>query len=133
MIDLRTPFATTRRIAVLGAHRDPWKPAFYVPDYLHQTGYDILPVNPVLVGETLWGRPVRATLGEVGAVDMVVVFRRSELLPAHLPEILAMQPLPRCVWLQSGIRLDSFAKILEERGIQVVQDRCSMVEHRRLA
>ncbi|HNC97499.1 MAG TPA: CoA-binding protein [Myxococcota bacterium] len=133
MIDLRTLFATTRRIAVLGAHRDPWKPAFYVPDYLHQTGYDILPVNPVLVGETLWGQPVRATLGEVGAVDMVVVFRRSELLPVHLPEILAMQPLPRCVWLQSGIRLDSFAKILEERGIQVVQDRCSMVEHRRLA
>ena len=133
MIDLRTLFATTRRIAVLGAHRDPWKPAFYVPDYLHQTGYDILPVNPVLVGETLWGQPVRATLGEVGSVDMVVVFRRSELLPVHLPEILAMQPLPRCVWLQSGIRLDSFAKILEERGIQVVQDRCSMVEHRRLA
>ncbi|HND32495.1 MAG TPA: CoA-binding protein [Myxococcota bacterium] len=133
MIDLRTLFATTRRIAVLGAHRDPWKPAFYVPDYLHQTGYDILPVNPVLVGETLWGQPVRATLGEVGAVDMVVVFRRSELLPAHLPEILAMQPLPRCVWLQSGIRLDSFVKSMEERGIQVVQDRCSMVEHRRLA
>ncbi|HNH49209.1 MAG TPA: CoA-binding protein, partial [Myxococcota bacterium] len=99
----------------------------------HQTGYDILPVNPVLVGETLWGQPVRATLGEVGSVDMVVVFRRSELLPAHLPEILAMQPLPRCVWLQSGIRLDSFVKSMEERGIQVVQDRCSMVEHRRLA
>ena len=133
MIDLRTLFATTRRIAVLGAHRDPWKPAFYVPDYLHQTGYDILPINPVLVGETLWGQPVRATLGEVGAVDMVVVFRRSELLPVHLPEILAMQPLPRCVWLQSGIRLDSFVKSMEERGIQVVQDRCSMVEHRRLA
>jgi uncharacterized protein len=133
MIDLRSLFATTRRIAVLGAHRDPWKPAFYVPEYLHQSGYDIRPVNPVLVGDSLWGQPVRATLGEVGAVEMVVVFRRSELLPAHLPEILDMQPLPRCVWLQSGIRLDSFAKILEEHGIQVVQDRCSMVEHRRLA
>jgi predicted CoA-binding protein len=133
MIDLRSLFATTRRIAVLGAHRDPWKPAFYVPEYLHQSGYDIRPVNPVLVGDSLWGQPVRATLGEVGAVEMVVVFRRSELLPAHLPEILDMQPLPRCVWLQSGIRLASFAKILEEHGIQVVQDRCSMVEHRRLA
>ncbi len=132
-MDFRPLFAAARRVAVLGAHHDPWKPAFYVPDYLHHSGYIILPVNPVLVGESLWGQPVRATLAELGAVDMVVVFRRSELLPAHLPEILGMQPLPRYVWLQSGIRHDAFAKILEEHGIQVVQDRCTMVEHRRLA
>lgn len=132
-MDYSPLFSAARRIAVLGAHRDPWKPAYYVPDYLYHAGYTILPVNPGLVGESLWGQPVRATLAELEAVDMVVVFRRSELLPEHLPEILAMQPLPRWLWLQSGIRHDAFAKSLVEHGIQVVQDRCTMVEHRHLA
>ncbi len=131
-MDFAALFASVQHIAVLGAHRDPWKPAFYVPDYLHHAGFHIVPVNPALKGEQLWGEPVRGLLSEAGTVQMVVIFRRAELLPAHLPEILEMCPLPRFVWLQSGIRSDTFAKSLEEQGIQVVQDRCSMVEHRRL-
>jgi uncharacterized protein len=129
--ELRSLLAAARRIAVLGAHPDPVKAAHYVPDYLHGRGYRILPVNPGHVGETLWDEPVRATVAEIAPpVDVVDVFRRSELLDAHLDDLLAARP--RLVWLQSGIRNDGFARRLEGAGIAVIQDRCLMVEHRRL-
>jgi uncharacterized protein len=129
--DLRSLLAAARRIAVLGAHPDPVKPAHYVPDYLHGRGYRVLPVNPGHVGEMLWDEPVRASVAEIAPpVDVVDVFRRSELLDAHLDDILAARP--RLVWLQSGIRNDAFARRLEDAGIAVIQDRCLMVEHRRM-
>jgi predicted CoA-binding protein len=124
---------SARVVAVLGAHHEPQRPAFYVPEYLHEQGYRILPVNPQLAGRSLWGEPVRATLAELGAtVDIVDVFRRPDLLPGHLAEILEMSPRPRLVWLQRGIRNDAFARTLEAEGIDVVQDRCTLAEHRRL-
>ena len=129
--DLRAVLAAARRIAVLGAHPDPAKPASYVPSYLHDRGYHVLPANPVHVGRVLWDEPVRATLAEIGPpIDIVDVFRRSELLDGHLDDVLAVRP--RVVWLQSGIRNDAFARRLETEGIAVVQDRCMMVEHLRL-
>jgi uncharacterized protein len=129
--DLRAMLAAARRIAVLGAHTDPAKPASYVPSYLHAHGYHVLPANPVHVGRVLWDHPVRATLAEIGPpVDVVDIFRRGELLDGHLSDVLAVRP--RLVWLQSGIRNDTFARRLEAAGIAVVQDRCLMVEHRRL-
>lgn len=122
-----------RVIAVLGAHSDPDRPAHYVPDYLKRQGYRIIPVNPALAGRELWGETVRASLKDIGEpVDMVDVFRRSESLPGHVPEILAMQPRPRSVWLQQGIRHDVVARQLTDAGIDVVQDRCTMADHRRL-
>src|SRR5262245_29763893 len=130
--DLRAVLASARRIAVLGAHPDPARPAHYVPAYLHDRGYQVLPVNPAYAGSSLWGEPVRATLAELDApLDVVDVFRRPELLAAHLDDLRAA-PRPRLVWLQSGIRDDHFARTLEAAGIPVVQDRCLMVEHRRL-
>ena len=127
-------FRNARVIAVLGAHEEPSRAAFYVPEYLHQQGYRILPVNPGLAGRTIWGEPGRATLAELGEpVDIVDVFRRPDLLPGHLAEILAMSPRPKLVWLQQGIRHDDFARALQAEGIDVVQDRCALVEHRRLA
>jgi predicted CoA-binding protein len=81
----------------------------------------------------LWGKPVRATLAELSeAVDVVNVFRRSDALGEHLADILAMRPLPKVVWLQLGIRNDGFAEQLLAAGIDVVQDRCTLAEHRRL-
>ena len=75
-----------RTIAVLGAHPEPSRAAFYVPDYLHAQGYRVIPVNPQLAGRALWGEPVRGSLAEVGEpVDIVDVFRRPDLLPGHLP------------------------------------------------
>ena len=122
-----------RTIAVLGAHSEPSRPAFYVPDYLHAQGYRILPVNPQLAGQTLWGQTVRRSLADLGEpVDIVDVFRRPDLLPGHLAEIRAMVPRPRLVWLQLGIRNDAFARDVEAAGIDVVQDRCTLADHRAL-
>ncbi len=131
--DVRAVLERARVVAVLGAHDDPNRPAHYVPNYLHRMGARILPVNPGLAGQALWGEPVRASLTELGVpVDVVDVFRRPEALPAHLDEILAMNPRPALVWLQLGIRNDAFAKQLLAAGIDVIQDRCMLADHKRM-
>lgn len=120
-------------IAVLGIHTAPDKPAFYVPEYLHDEGYRILGVNPVFAGEVLFSQPVRATLAEIGEpVDLVDVFRRPDQIPAHVADILAMRPLPKVVWFQLGIRNAAAAAQLEAAGITVIQDRCTLADHQRL-
>jgi predicted CoA-binding protein len=127
--------ARTRRIAVLGIKTEAQatQPAFYVPKYLLDAGLDIVPV-PVYYPDatTILGRPVYRRLVDVpGPVDLVDVFRRPQDLAPHLDDILAAHP--RAVWLQSGIRNDTFAQRLADAGIDVVQDRCLMVDHRRHA
>lgn len=122
--------ARSRVVAVLGAQRDPHLPAAYVPEYLYQQGYRILPVNPNHVGEVLWGEPFRAHLGDLTEpVDIVDVFRRAEHLDGHLADFLAMRPPPRAVWFQLGIRNDRVAAALAAAGIDVVQDRCTKADH----
>lgn len=130
--DVRRVLAEARTVAVLGAHVEPHKPAHYVPEYLHAQGYRILPVNPVFAGRELWGEPVRRTLAELREpVDVVDVFRLSERVPMHVGDILAMTPRPKVVWLQLGIRNDGAARDLLEAGVAVVQDRCTLADHRR--
>ena len=130
MTDLRRILEGSPRIAVLGAHHEAQRAAFYVPQYLHDHGYDVVGVNPRLAGQVLWGRTVVATLAEAGPVDMVDVFRRSDLLPAHADELIALKPA--VVWFQLGVRNDAVAVQLEAAGIEVVQDLCTLADHRRL-
>ena len=118
---------------MLGVHREPEKAAFYVPEYLHDEGYRIIGVNPQLHGQELFGERVRDTLAEIGEpVDLVDVFRRAELIPQHVEDILAMQPRPKVVWFQLGIKNDEVARILVAAGITVVQNRCMLTDHQRL-
>ncbi len=132
--ELRVLFAETRTIAVLGANVEPGKPAYYVPDYLAAQGFAVYPVNPGFVGRALWGRPFVASLTELDEpIDMVDVFRRPDALMAHVPEILGMRTPPKVVWLQLGIAHAEFARTITAAGIRVVQDRCTLAEHRRLA
>lgn len=124
-----------RRVAVLGIKTEAQsdQPAFYVPEYLAKAGLDVVPV-PVYYPDVthILGRPVYRALADVADdIDVVDVFRRPEHLPGHLDDILAKRPA--AVWLQSGIRNDAFAERLAREGIQVVQSRCLMVEHRRWA
>jgi predicted CoA-binding protein len=122
-----------RTIAVLGAKAPPFEPAHYVPAYLREHGYRILPVNPTLAGRSLFGVPVVPALADLDEpVDIVEVFRRPEYLPGHAEEVLAMARRPAVVWFQLGIRHDGAAERLARAGIRVVQDRCMMPEHRRL-
>lgn len=125
--------ATVRRIAVLGIKTElqAAQPAFYVPAYLQQAGFEVVPV-PVYYPEVrqILGRPVYRRLADIPEpVDAVNVFRRPQDLAGHLDDLLAARP--RLVWLQQGIRDDAFALALARAGIAVVQDRCLMVEHRR--
>jgi len=122
----------TRRIAVLGIKTEAQadQPAFYVPRYLVEMGFDVVPV-PVYFPEVkeILGRPVYRRIADVPPpVDLVNVFRRSKDLGQHLDDLLAAKP--RAVWLQQQIRDDAFANRLAEAGITVVQDRCLMVELR---
>lgn len=123
----------TETVAVLGAKPGAAEPAFYVPAYLHAHGYRILPVNPTITGDAVFGRQVVATLADLEeTADVVEIFRRPEYLPGHAAEILDLPWRPRAVWFQLGIRNDRAAETLARAGIRVVQDRCMMPDHRRL-
>lgn len=124
--------AAARRVAVLGikpeTHRS--QPAHYVPAYLAGVGIEIIPI-PVYYPDVteLLGFPVVRDLRSItGRVDIVDVFRRSEDIDDHVEDLIALKP--DTVWFQSGIRNDAAARRLAAAGIQVIQDRCLMVEHR---
>ena len=94
----------------------------------------IRPVNPRFAGSRLHERDTVATLAELTEpTDVIEIFRRPEYLPGHADEILALPWRPKTVWFQLGIRNDAAAEKLARTGIRVVQDRCMMPEHRRLA
>lgn len=132
--EIRDLLSRTLRIAVLGIKPESraWKPAHYVPRYLRDAGFEVWPV-PVYYPqvETILGRPIRRRVADVPPpIDLVDVFRRSEDLAAHVPDLVAARPA--AVWFQAGIRDDVVAEALARAGSRVVQDRCLMVEHRRL-
>ena len=131
---IRALLATTRRIAVLGVKTEAQadQAAFYVPRFLADRGLEVIPV-PVYYPDAkqILGRPVFRKVADVpGDIDVVDVFRRPTDVPAHVDDIVAKKP--RAVWMQLGIRNDQAAEALARAGIQVVQDRCLMVEWRRL-
>lgn len=132
--EIRELLSSVKRIAVLGIKPDDHaaQPAHYVPKYMQENGYEIVPV-PVYypdVSEIL-GQPVHRDLMQVpGEIDLLNVFRRGRDIPKHTFEILAKKP--KAVWFQLGIRNDDVAERLANAGIKVVQDLCLMVEHRAL-
>lgn len=131
--EIRTILRTSRTIAVLGASDKPHRAGHYVPKYLLAQGYEIHPVNPDIARREMFGRTVVSSLAEVSVpIDVVDVFRRSDHLPDHLPELLALDPKPAVVWLQQGVRHAEVAAALVEAGIDVVQDRCMLADHQRL-
>jgi len=122
-----------KRVAVLGVKTEAKadQAAFYVAKFLADHGAEVIPV-PVYYPEVteILGRKVYRKVADVpGSVDIVDVFRRPTDIPAHLPDLLAKKP--GAVWFQLGIRNDAAAEELARAGIQVVQDRCLMVEWRR--
>lgn len=129
---IRDLLGRIKRIAVLGIKTEAqsFQPAFYVPEYVQSAGYEIIPV-PVYYPDvtTILGQPVYRRVADIpGDVDLVNVFRRSHDVPPHVDDILAKRP--KAVWMQSGIRHDEVAERLARAGIDVVQDRCLMVEVR---
>jgi predicted CoA-binding protein len=129
---IRRVIAETHRIAVLGIKEGDHRPAFFVPEYAQRAGYEIVPV-PVYYPEAteMLGEKVYRTISAIpGDIDMVNVFRRPHDIPPHVDDIIAKKP--KSVWFQLGIRNDVAAEQLARAGIDVVQDRCLLVELRRL-
>jgi predicted CoA-binding protein len=127
---IRALLERVRRIAVLGIKPESRadRPAFFVPEYVQAAGFEVIPV-PCYYPEVthILGQPVYRRLADVpGHIDLVNVFRRPADIPAHLDDILAAKP--DAVWMQAGIRNDQVAEALARAGIDVVQDRCLMVE-----
>jgi hypothetical protein len=123
----------TRRIAILGIKTpESGQPAYYVPQYAQRAGYEVVPV-PVYYPDVteILGAPVYRTVTAIpGPVDMVNVFRRPRDIDAHVDDIIAKQPAS--VWFQQGIRNDAAAERFARAGIDVVQDRCLLVELRNI-
>ncbi len=122
-----------RRIAVVGASARPDRPSAAVFAYLRRVGYDCVPINPT--AREIQGVVAFPTLAEAvragGSFDLVDVFRRPELTPEHAREAVATAA--RCLWLQLGVVNWEAARIAHEGGLSVVMDRCTQIEHRRLA
>jgi uncharacterized protein len=131
-LTLRRILAETRTIAVVGASDKPTRPSHEIYSYLLSTGqYQVYPVNPMIT--EIDGAQVYSRLADLPVVpDMVDVFRRLDDLPSVLDDVLGLQPRPKTLWLQEGLWHDEVGSAAEAAGLQVVMDRCLMVEHARL-
>jgi uncharacterized protein len=124
---------STRRIAVVGASPDPYRPSNGVMGYLLAYGYECVPVNPN-ASEVLGQRcfpTLESAAQESGPIDIVDVFRRPEHAPGIARSAVAVGA--GALWLQLGIVHWEAARIAAEGGLAVVMDRCLAVDHRRLA
>jgi uncharacterized protein len=130
---LRQILADTRTIAVVGASDKPTRPSNEIYTYLVRTGqFQVFPVNPMIT--EIGGAQVFSRLSDLPVVpDMVDVFRRLDDLPSVLDDVLALEQRPKTLWLQEGLWHDEVARQAEAAGLQVVMDRCLMVEHARLS
>jgi predicted CoA-binding protein len=97
---------------------------------MQKHNYKIYPVNPKLIGTKVMGEEVYSDVTQIKEkVDLVNIFRKPVFLTEHAEEILKMDTLPKYVWFQLGINNDEAAKMMADKGIKVIQNRCIMVEH----
>lgn len=132
-VTLRRILNETRTIAVVGASDKPTRPSNEIYSYLVSTGdYQVYPVNPTIT--EIDGAQVYSRLADLPAVpDMVDVFRRFDELPSVLADVLALDRHPKTLWLQQGLWHEQVGRDAEAAGMQVVMDRCLMVDHARLS
>ncbi|KAB1072966.1 CoA-binding protein [Methylobacterium planeticum] len=131
---IRALLQQTRTVALVGASASPARPSWIVLKYLLDRGYAVTPVNPGLAGQTLLGRPVVGSLSELREpVDMVEIFRNADAAGPLVDEALALDPLPKVIWMQLGVRNDAAAARAEARGVAVIMNRCPKIEYGRLS
>jgi hypothetical protein len=116
-----------KTIAMVGASSDPTKFSYGVLRVLHETGYDMIPVNPMEAGTEIRGLKVYGSLAEIGRpVDMVEVFRSSDALLGIAGEAIDIGA--KVLWGQVGVRNDEAARLAEAAGLKVVMNRCPKIE-----
>ncbi len=117
----------SKTIAVVGLSSRPSRAGYYVPAYLQQQGYRIIPVNPNL-SESLGEKAYPDLLAVPEPVDLVLIFQRPENVPPFVDQAIAIGA--RAVWMQLGIYHEAAAAKAQAAGLDVVQDACLLVEHR---
>jgi predicted CoA-binding protein len=123
----------TKTVAVVGVSANPVRPSYFVARYLGLRGYRVIPVNPGLAGQVLFGETVYADLAEVpDDVDMVDIFRRSEAVPPIVDAALARWTNLQTIWMQIGVEHAEATAVAEARGVDVIQNRCPKIEYQRL-
>lgn len=130
---LRDILDRCKSIAMVGASPNWNRPSHFAMKYLQGKGYRVIPVNPTAAGQEILGELCHASLAEVPVpIDMVDIFRNSEAAAGLVDEALALDPLPKVVWMQLGVRHDAVAARAEAAGLSVVMNRCPKIEYARL-
>jgi predicted CoA-binding protein len=125
---------TVKTIAMVGVSNKESRPSYFAFKYLLERGHRMIPVNPGLAGGELLGQKVYARLADIPEpVDMVDIFRAAPYALGIVEEALELQPRPRVVWMQLGIRNDAAAALAEANGLKVVMNRCPKIEYGRLS
>ena len=125
---------TVKTIAMVGVSAKESRPSYFAFKYLLERGYRMIPVNPGLAGGELLGQKVYAKLADIPEpVDLVDIFRAAPYAVGIVEQTLTMQPRPRVVWMQLGIRNDDAAALAEANGLKVVMNRCPKIEYGRLS
>ncbi len=131
---IRTILEDAKTVAVIGASPKNVRPSYFVVKYLIAKGYKVFPVNPGHAGREICGAMTYASIGDIPeSVDMVDIFRASSAVPGIVAAALELDPLPKIVWMQLGVRDDAVAGVLETAGIRVVMNRCPKIEYGRLS
>jgi len=130
-IIIRNLLSSARTIAIVGAKDTQGHPVDAVGRYLIQTGYTVWPIHSVR--RSVWGLSTLPSLTKLpGKADIINLFRTASACPGHAQEVLSLSWKPSAFWMQTGIRSPDAAQMLTTHGINVMEDRCIMVEHRRL-
>ena len=123
-------FYGLRNIAVVGMSKNEGKPAHYVPKFLIDHGYNIIPVNPT--AEEILGRKSYPLVSKVSEkIDIVDIFRPSADVPAVVQDAIRKEG-SKVIWMQEGICSKEAERMAKEKGIEVVYNRCMLAEHLRL-
>ncbi|RWK43902.1 MULTISPECIES: CoA-binding protein [Mesorhizobium] len=125
---------SVKTIAMVGASANDVRPSYFVLKYLLGKGFSVFPINPGQAGKEILGRMTYARLADVPEpIDMVDVFRGSAAVPGVVDEVLRLDPLPKVIWMQLGVRHDEAAARAEAAGIKVVMNRCPKIEYGKLS
>jgi predicted CoA-binding protein len=124
--EIRSILAAAKTIAVVGLSPDAGRPSHRVASYLQSRGYRVIPVNPA-VPEVLGGRSFARLQDVPGRVDIAVVFRKPEAVPAVVDDAIAAGA--GAVWMQEGVVHNAAAERARAQGLLVVMDRCIQKEH----
>ena len=125
---------SVKTIAIVGASANDVRPSYFVLKYLLAKGFNVYPINPGQAGKEILGRMTYAKLADVPEpIDMVDIFRAATAVPGIVDEVLRLDPLPKVIWMQLGVRHDEAAARAEAAGIKVVMNRCPKIEYGKLS